>query len=249
MQLVGAASDPTCGVGAAAAATPAAHTPCSHPLLCPQAAWRAALSLSSRHSSSRAKGPAPAAPTPRAAYAMRCGRRSSSSGAAAAGGKPTQVSDCWGRGQHRTGNGSVSWNRRCAADQVASSASLIQPNATILTLLMPAPLRAPSRAHLPAADWISSQLTRRFGLAGGLAWVGFLTFGVLSEQASGLGSGGVASAHGKGLRSRQLTACILTQQLQLQPLSRPRAATLLRKHVCAADQDAAGGGQRGSQHS
>ena len=85
----------------------------------------------------------------------------------------------------------VSWNRRCATAQVASSASLVQPNTTIRTLLTPAPLRAPSRAHLPAADWISSQLTRRFGLAGGLAWVGFLTFGVLSEQASDLGWGGV----------------------------------------------------------
>ncbi|KAI7840548.1 hypothetical protein COHA_005703 [Chlorella ohadii] len=38
------------------------------------------------------------------------------------------------------------------------------------------------RRQADSTDWISSQLTRRFGLAGGLAWVGFLTFGVLSEQ-------------------------------------------------------------------
>lgn len=33
-----------------------------------------------------------------------------------------------------------------------------------------------------STDAISSALTRRFGLAGGLAWLGFLTFGVVSEQ-------------------------------------------------------------------
>lgn len=33
-----------------------------------------------------------------------------------------------------------------------------------------------------STDAIASALTRRFGLAGGLAWLGFLTFGVVSEQ-------------------------------------------------------------------
>ncbi|DBA87837.1 hypothetical protein WJX77_012294 [Trebouxia sp. C0004] len=33
-----------------------------------------------------------------------------------------------------------------------------------------------------SSDWIASAVTRRFGLAGGLTWVGVLTFGVLSEQ-------------------------------------------------------------------
>lgn len=33
-----------------------------------------------------------------------------------------------------------------------------------------------------SSDWIASAVTRRFGLAGGLVWVGVLTFGVLSEQ-------------------------------------------------------------------
>ena len=33
-----------------------------------------------------------------------------------------------------------------------------------------------------STDWIASALTRRFGIAGGLAWLGFLSFGVISEQ-------------------------------------------------------------------
>lgn len=33
-----------------------------------------------------------------------------------------------------------------------------------------------------STDWMATQLTRRFGLAGGLAWLGILTFGVVSEQ-------------------------------------------------------------------
>ncbi|XP_077230487.1 peptidyl-prolyl cis-trans isomerase FKBP17-2, chloroplastic-like [Tasmannia lanceolata] len=33
-----------------------------------------------------------------------------------------------------------------------------------------------------STDWISSTLTRRFGLGAGLAWAGFLAIGVLSEQ-------------------------------------------------------------------
>jgi len=33
-----------------------------------------------------------------------------------------------------------------------------------------------------STDWISSNLTRRFGLGAGLAWVGVLAFGVVSEQ-------------------------------------------------------------------
>ncbi|KAL3529159.1 hypothetical protein ACH5RR_008481 [Cinchona calisaya] len=33
-----------------------------------------------------------------------------------------------------------------------------------------------------STDWIASSLTRRFGLGAGLAWVGFLAIGVISEQ-------------------------------------------------------------------
>ena len=39
-----------------------------------------------------------------------------------------------------------------------------------------------SKRQADSTDAISSALTRRFGLAGGLAWLGFLTFGVVSEQ-------------------------------------------------------------------
>ncbi|XP_010476990.1 PREDICTED: peptidyl-prolyl cis-trans isomerase FKBP17-2, chloroplastic [Camelina sativa] len=33
-----------------------------------------------------------------------------------------------------------------------------------------------------STDWIASSLTRRFGIGAGLAWAGFLAFGVISEQ-------------------------------------------------------------------
>lgn len=33
-----------------------------------------------------------------------------------------------------------------------------------------------------STDWIATSLTRRFGIGAGLAWVGFLAFGVISEQ-------------------------------------------------------------------
>ena len=45
----------------------------------------------------------------------------------------------------------------------------------------PSSSSAPKR-QAGSTDWIASQLTRRFGIAGGLAWLGFLTFGVVSEQ-------------------------------------------------------------------
>ncbi|KAI3430819.1 hypothetical protein D9Q98_009230 [Chlorella vulgaris] len=38
------------------------------------------------------------------------------------------------------------------------------------------------RRQAESTDAIASSLTRRFGLAGGLAWVGFLAFGVIGEQ-------------------------------------------------------------------
>lgn len=43
----------------------------------------------------------------------------------------------------------------------------------------------PTQNRVKAAestDWVATQLTRRFGIAGGLAWLGLLTFGVVSEQ-------------------------------------------------------------------
>ncbi|KAL2652362.1 hypothetical protein R1flu_020490 [Riccia fluitans] len=44
------------------------------------------------------------------------------------------------------------------------------------------PQRSSSRVGGESTDWIASSLTRRFGLGAGLAWVGFLAFGVISEQ-------------------------------------------------------------------
>lgn len=45
------------------------------------------------------------------------------------------------------------------------------------------PQRQSGRPRTPeSTDWIASSLTRRFGLGAGLAWVGFLAFGVISEQ-------------------------------------------------------------------
>ena len=41
------------------------------------------------------------------------------------------------------------------------------------------------RRQADSTDWFASTLTRRFGLAGGLAWLGFLSFGVISEQVLG----------------------------------------------------------------
>ncbi|KAL3677427.1 hypothetical protein R1sor_027375 [Riccia sorocarpa] len=42
--------------------------------------------------------------------------------------------------------------------------------------------RSSGRVGGESTDWIASSLTRRFGLGAGLAWVGFLAFGVISEQ-------------------------------------------------------------------
>ena len=39
-----------------------------------------------------------------------------------------------------------------------------------------------TRRRADSTDGISSALSRRVGLAGGLAWFGFLAFGVISEQ-------------------------------------------------------------------
>ncbi|KAF9623446.1 hypothetical protein IFM89_003030 [Coptis chinensis] len=39
-----------------------------------------------------------------------------------------------------------------------------------------------TRTKADSTDWISSSLTRRFGLGAGLAWAGFLAIGVVSEQ-------------------------------------------------------------------
>lgn len=60
-----------------------------------------------------------------------------------------------------------------ATSTTSSSTNQQQPQ------LKPRP--APTTAA-ESTDWIASSLTRRFGLGAGLAWVGFLAFGVVSEQ-------------------------------------------------------------------
>eukprot|EP00271_Cylindrocystis_brebissonii_P008474 TRINITY_DN22817_c0_g2_i1.p1 TRINITY_DN22817_c0_g2~~TRINITY_DN22817_c0_g2_i1.p1 ORF type:complete len:291 (+),score=44.61 TRINITY_DN22817_c0_g2_i1:210-1082(+) len=49
---------------------------------------------------------------------------------------------------------------------------------------VPPPRNNSPRRTVPAdsPDWVTSQITRRFGLGAGLAWVGFLAFGAISEQ-------------------------------------------------------------------
>ncbi|KAJ4762704.1 Peptidylprolyl isomerase [Rhynchospora pubera] len=42
--------------------------------------------------------------------------------------------------------------------------------------------RPKKRTTVESTDWVASSLTRRFGIGAGLAWVGFLAFGVVSEQ-------------------------------------------------------------------
>ncbi|OEL32682.1 Peptidyl-prolyl cis-trans isomerase FKBP17-2, chloroplastic [Dichanthelium oligosanthes] len=46
----------------------------------------------------------------------------------------------------------------------------------------PAPARPKRAGGADSTDWVASSLTRRFGLGAGLAWAGFLAFGVVSEQ-------------------------------------------------------------------
>eukprot|EP00873_Tetraselmis_striata_P028060 jgi/Tetstr1/448324/TSEL_035608.t1 len=46
----------------------------------------------------------------------------------------------------------------------------------------PTTRRKGPKRQADSTDWVASALTRRFGLAGGLGWLGILTFGVVSEQ-------------------------------------------------------------------
>ncbi|KAH7857173.1 hypothetical protein Vadar_009861 [Vaccinium darrowii] len=46
----------------------------------------------------------------------------------------------------------------------------------------PAAATSTTSTSAESTDWIASSLTRRFGLGAGLAWAGFLAFGVVSEQ-------------------------------------------------------------------
>ncbi|ONK65420.1 uncharacterized protein A4U43_C07F36910 [Asparagus officinalis] len=69
--------------------------------------------------------------------------------------------------------------------QQTQSQPQTQANQPLIAKPEPGPtLPKPKSVSTPAesTDWIASSLTRRFGLGAGLAWVGFLAFGVVSEQ-------------------------------------------------------------------
>ena len=83
------------------------------------------------------------------------------------------------------------------------------------------------RRQADSTDWFASTLTRRFGLAGGLAWLGFLSFGVISEQ--------VWQTY--YFYTRLGCAPALGSDADCQASARHRL-------LLPADQDAAGGGSR-----
>nr|GLL35331.1 peptidyl-prolyl cis-trans isomerase FKBP17-2, chloroplastic-like [Ipomoea trifida] len=65
-------------------------------------------------------------------------------------------------------------------NMLSSSASAEPPLAPAAAKPSSKPQR--SSTTVDSTDWIASSLTRRFGLGAGLAWAGFLAFGVVSEQ-------------------------------------------------------------------
>ncbi|KAL3153078.1 hypothetical protein ABBQ38_012098 [Trebouxia sp. C0009 RCD-2024] len=70
-----------------------------------------------------------------------------------------------------------------SAASAASDSNTESDNTSRNSLPGPEKRQAPSqKRRADSSDWVASAVTRRFGLAGGLAWVGVLTFGVLSEQ-------------------------------------------------------------------
>lgn len=64
----------------------------------------------------------------------------------------------------------------------AASSQPLQTSATPLNQQATTSRRTTKTNVAESTDWIASSLTRRFGLGAGLAWVGFLAFGVVSEQ-------------------------------------------------------------------
>lgn len=63
--------------------------------------------------------------------------------------------------------------------QQLSSNAAEPPSPTVAKVQQQKPV---TKTSVESTDWISSTLTRRFGIGAGLAWVGFLAVGVLSEQ-------------------------------------------------------------------
>lgn len=71
-----------------------------------------------------------------------------------------------------------------AAEPPAASSS---SSGSVREVLRAADGKGQKRRQADSTDGMASMLTRRFGLAGGLAWVGFLTIGTLGEQVGGVG--------------------------------------------------------------
>lgn len=63
--------------------------------------------------------------------------------------------------------------------QQLSSNAAEPPSPTVAKVQQQKPV---TKTSVESTDWIASTLTRRFGIGAGLAWVGFLAVGVLSEQ-------------------------------------------------------------------
>lgn len=126
------------------------------------------------------------------------------------------------------------------------------------------------RMKAESTDMIATTLTRRFGLAGGLAWVGFLAFGVIGEQVRDTAARLLTH---DGLPLPASASPVLASSLPRAPFLPIRLGSTLihraapstlgsqprRRHPsptaphtpllpCLSGQDAAGAGQRGGQH-
>lgn len=66
--------------------------------------------------------------------------------------------------------------------QPESSPSPPLPSQSIKTEQPLASQQKRKKTSVETTDWVASSLTRRFGIGAGLAWAGFLAFGVISEQ-------------------------------------------------------------------
>jgi FKBP-type peptidyl-prolyl cis-trans isomerase len=72
--------------------------------------------------------------------------------------------------------------RAASDDEVSDKGGSPSPTANEPLPVSVKASNSPNRMKAESTDWVATQLTRRFGIAGGLVWFGFLTFGVVSEQ-------------------------------------------------------------------
>ena len=87
----------------------------------------------------------------------------------------------------------------------------------------------PRRRKADSTDPITSALTRRFGLAGGLAWAAVLTAGVVSEQVKTRIEGAAAAANTAAVADApplDLRGGVIAQDLRIGGGERPRAGLL-----------------------